>query len=40
MRHSPIEFMRELAEENMRFWQNALNQPTQTDDDDKTDKNS
>ena len=40
IRHSPIEFMRELAEENMRFWQNALNQPTQTDDDDKTDKNS
>lgn len=25
MRHSPIDFMRELAEENMRFWQNNLN---------------
>jgi len=25
MRHSPIDFMRELAEENMRFWQNNVN---------------
>lgn len=25
MRNSPIEFMRELAEENMRFWQEAIN---------------
>nr|WP_284041287.1 polyhydroxyalkanoate synthesis repressor PhaR [Halomonas olivaria] len=40
MRHSPIEFMRELAEENMRFWQNALNQPTKTDDDEEEDKSS
>lgn len=27
MRNTPLEFMRELAEENMRFWQNTLNQP-------------
>ncbi|MFN2411157.1 MAG: polyhydroxyalkanoate synthesis repressor PhaR [Halomonas sp.] len=26
MRHTPIEFMRDLAEENMRFWQNTMNQ--------------
>lgn len=25
IRHSPMEFMRELAEENMRFWQNTIN---------------
>ncbi|BBI63054.1 polyhydroxyalkanoate synthesis repressor PhaR [Vreelandella sulfidaeris] len=31
MRNTPLEFMRELAEENMRFWQNTLNQPGQTD---------
>lgn len=24
MRHSPMELMRELAEENMRFWQQAI----------------
>ncbi|MGQ7261808.1 polyhydroxyalkanoate synthesis repressor PhaR [Vreelandella sp. V005] len=30
MRNTPLEFMRELAEENMRFWQNTLNQPGQT----------
>jgi polyhydroxyalkanoate synthesis repressor PhaR len=29
MRNTPLEFMRELAEENMRFWQNTLNQPGQ-----------
>jgi polyhydroxyalkanoate synthesis repressor PhaR len=27
MRNTPLEFMRELAEENMRFWQKTLNQP-------------
>tara|TARA_B100001179_G_scaffold184445_1_gene140040 strand:+ start:994 stop:1482 length:489 start_codon:yes stop_codon:yes gene_type:complete len=26
MRHSPMELMRELAEENMRFWQNTISQ--------------
>ncbi len=31
MRNTPLEFMRELAEENMRFWQNTLNQPGQSD---------
>lgn len=37
MRHSPMEFMRELAEENMRFWQNTISQAGQTkDDDDKS----
>jgi len=40
IRHSPMEFMRELAEENMRFWQKTLNQPNQTDDDDTPDKSS
>lgn len=34
MRHTPMEFMRELAEENMRFWQNTLSQPGQTDEPD------
>ncbi|MDN3523423.1 polyhydroxyalkanoate synthesis repressor PhaR [Halomonas ramblicola] len=28
MRHSPMELMRELAEENMRFWQQTIGQPT------------
>ncbi|NYS77759.1 MULTISPECIES: polyhydroxyalkanoate synthesis repressor PhaR [Halomonadaceae] len=36
MRNTPLEFMRELAEENMRFWQNTLNQPGQADDSDDT----
>ncbi|KUJ88351.1 MAG: polyhydroxyalkanoate synthesis repressor PhaR [Halomonas sp. 54_146] len=27
MRNTPLEFMRELTEENMRFWQKTLNQP-------------
>ncbi|MGP5309320.1 polyhydroxyalkanoate synthesis repressor PhaR [Vreelandella alkaliphila] len=40
IRHSPMDFMRELAEENMRFWQKTLNQPNQTDDDDTPDKSS
>ncbi|MDR5899088.1 polyhydroxyalkanoate synthesis repressor PhaR [Halomonas vilamensis] len=26
MRHSPMELMREMAEENMRFWQKTFNQ--------------
>lgn len=26
MRHSPMELMRELAEENMKFWQKTINQ--------------
>ncbi len=31
MRNTPLEFMRELAEENKRFWQNTLNQSGQAD---------
>ena len=31
IRHTPLEFMRELAEENMRFWQKTLNQSTEAD---------
>lgn len=31
MRNTPLEFMRELTEENMRFWQKTLNQPGQAD---------
>ncbi|TVP47216.1 MAG: polyhydroxyalkanoate synthesis repressor PhaR [Halomonas sp.] len=31
MRNTPLEFMRELAEENMRFWQKTLNQPAEAD---------
>ncbi len=27
MRHSPMELMREMAEENMRFWQRTMAQP-------------
>ena len=27
MRHSPVELMREMAEENMRFWQRTMAQP-------------
>lgn len=30
IRNTPLEFMRELAEENRRFWQKTLNQPGQT----------
>ncbi|RUR39042.1 polyhydroxyalkanoate synthesis repressor PhaR [Vreelandella populi] len=40
MRHTPMEFMRELAEENMRFWQKTLNQTTTTRDEDDEDKTS
>ena len=36
MRNTPLEFMRELAEENMRFWQNTLNQPGQTGESEET----
>lgn len=36
MRNTQLEFMRELAEENMRFWQNTLNQPGQADDSEDT----
>ncbi|HSP58711.1 MAG TPA: polyhydroxyalkanoate synthesis repressor PhaR [Halomonas sp.] len=31
MRHSPMELMRELAEENMRFWQNNIHQAGKDD---------
>lgn len=34
-KNSPMELMREMAEENMRFWQSALHKPSPTDDDDK-----
>ncbi|WP_447529299.1 polyhydroxyalkanoate synthesis repressor PhaR [Vreelandella sp. TE19] len=33
LKNSPMELMRELAEENMRFWQSTLNKPGPTDDD-------
>ncbi|MCH4564103.1 MULTISPECIES: polyhydroxyalkanoate synthesis repressor PhaR [Halomonas] len=33
MRHSPMELMRELAEENMRFWQQTISQAGDKDDD-------
>ncbi|MBZ5488005.1 polyhydroxyalkanoate synthesis repressor PhaR [Halomonas aquamarina] len=39
MRHTPMEFMRELAEENLRFWQKTLNhapQEREGEDEDKT----
>ncbi|MDR5860630.1 polyhydroxyalkanoate synthesis repressor PhaR [Halomonas eurihalina] len=38
MRHTPMELMRELAEENMRFWQQNLGGGSRNgqDDDDKT----
>lgn len=32
MRHSPMELMREMAEENMRFWQQTINQRQHKDD--------
>lgn len=35
MRHTPMELMREMAEENMRFWQQAMTRsPFNKDDDD------
>ncbi|MDZ7853986.1 MAG: polyhydroxyalkanoate synthesis repressor PhaR [Halomonas sp.] len=33
IRHTPMEFMRELAEENMKFWQKTINQADSPDDD-------
>ncbi len=38
MRHSPMELMRELAEENMKFWQKTINQAGPPDEDDKGSK--
>tara|TARA_R110002012_G_scaffold8366_7_gene38638 strand:+ start:5727 stop:6230 length:504 start_codon:yes stop_codon:yes gene_type:complete len=38
MRNTPLEFMRELAEENMRFWQKTLNQPGQADEASETEQ--
>ncbi|CAM3545392.1 polyhydroxyalkanoate synthesis repressor PhaR [Halomonas lysinitropha] len=35
IRHTPLEFMRELAEENMKFWQKTINQADSSDEDDK-----
>lgn len=35
MRHSPMELMRELAEENKKFWQKTINQADAPDEDDK-----
>lgn len=35
MRHSPMELMRELAEENMRFWQKTISQAGSKDDDEQ-----
>lgn len=40
MRHTPMEFMRELAEENMRFWQNTMNQSPPPSDNNEEDKTS
>ena len=37
MRNTPLEFMRELAEENMRFWQQTLNQPGQMNESEEAD---
>ncbi|WP_447553479.1 polyhydroxyalkanoate synthesis repressor PhaR [Vreelandella sp. EE22] len=34
LKHSPMELMRELAEENMRFWQSTLQKPASPDEDD------
>lgn len=36
MRHSPMELMREMAEENMRFWQQAMTRSTSDRDDDES----
>ncbi len=35
MRNSPMELMRELAEENMKFWQTTFNQADSPDEDDQ-----
>ncbi|WP_240538715.1 polyhydroxyalkanoate synthesis repressor PhaR [Halomonas sp. SH5A2] len=37
IRHTPMEFMRELAEENMRFWQKTMNQAPPTGKNDSDD---
>ncbi|MFC2991238.1 MULTISPECIES: polyhydroxyalkanoate synthesis repressor PhaR [Halomonas] len=36
MRHTPIELMRELTEENMKFWQKTIGQAGTQDDDEKS----
>lgn len=33
IRHSPVETMRELAEDNLRFWQRMMRQHQTRDDD-------
>ncbi|MGM0535990.1 MAG: polyhydroxyalkanoate synthesis repressor PhaR [Pseudomonadota bacterium] len=38
LRNSPMELMRELAEENMKFWQKTINQAGPPDEDDKGSK--
>ncbi len=35
MRHTPIELMREMTEENMKFWQKTISQAGPQDDDEK-----
>ena len=37
MRHTPMELMREMAEENMRFWQQTMNRTQNTRDDEGKD---
>ncbi|MFN2332216.1 MAG: polyhydroxyalkanoate synthesis repressor PhaR [Halomonas sp.] len=36
MRHTPIELMREMTEENMKFWQKTIGQGGTQDDDEKS----
>lgn len=36
-RHTPMELMREMAEENMRFWQQRMNRTQHTREDDEDD---
>ncbi|MFO8044539.1 MAG: polyhydroxyalkanoate synthesis repressor PhaR [Halomonas sp.] len=36
LRHTPIELMRELTEENMKFWQKTISQGGTQDDDEKS----
>nr|WP_275298109.1 polyhydroxyalkanoate synthesis repressor PhaR [Halomonas campisalis] len=40
LRHSPMEVMRDLAEENMRFWQQTIGQGGPQNDDDDDSKKS
>ncbi|WP_227367623.1 polyhydroxyalkanoate synthesis repressor PhaR [Halomonas sp. M20] len=35
MRNSPMELMREMAEDNMRFWRNTITKAQQKEDDDE-----